>query len=332
MAVHRLWLALALGIALLVPATGARANDSTAVLESGDLQLTHNPHIRLVSEDLHLSAEEVRVRYLFRNTSDTDIVTIVAFPLPDITVGEDANYDVEATETGDFLGFEVTVDGRRIESRLQVRATRFGVDRTELLDRHDIPVLPFARDFHLRLERLSGEARAALERAGLVDWHSSFGANNVPLPSPHWTAHTAYYWEQRFPAGKTIEVRHRYRPVTGLGFFNAEIAEDRLLNEAYCMDAGFRRAAAARARKEDGGLLLSRELHYILTTANNWRGTIGDFRLTIDKGNPDHLVSLCIDNIRKTGPTTFEMRAKDFIPERDLKILLLQPMPTDLRP
>lgn len=331
MAVHRRWPGVLLAAAFLLLPAGARANDSTAVLRSGALQLTANPHIRMESEDLYVSLDEVRVRYLFRNTSDRDIVTLVAFPLPDIEVGQDTGYDLEPTDTGNFLGFEVTIDGQRIEPTLQLRATRFGVDRTALLERHGVPVLPFARDFHVRLEKLSGEARTALERAGLVDWHSAFGANDVPLPSAHWTAHAAFYWEQRFPASKTVEVRHRYRPVAGAGFFGAEMAEDRLLIDTYCMEPGFRRAAAARAKGEDGGLLLSRELHYVLTTANNWRGPIGDFRLTVDKGDPTHLVSLCIDGIAKAGPTTFEMRAKDFIPERDLKILILQPIPSDLR-
>ncbi|MGE8103017.1 DUF4424 family protein [Allorhizobium sp. NPDC080224] len=61
----------------------------------------------------------------------------------------------------------------------------------------------------------------------------------------------------------------------------------------------------------------------ILTTGNNWYGPIGDFRLTVDKLNPESIVSFCGQGVKKTGPTTFEMRAKDFYPERDLNILLV---------
>ncbi|RWX61252.1 DUF4424 domain-containing protein, partial [Mesorhizobium sp. M4B.F.Ca.ET.089.01.1.1] len=64
---------------------------------------------------------------------------------------------------------------------------------------------------------------------------------------------------------------------------------------------------------------------YILTTGGNWAsGNIGDFKLTIDKGSPKNLVSFCGDNVRKVGPTTFEMTAKDFYPEHDIDILLLE--------
>ena len=72
---------------------------------------------------------------------------------------------------------------------------------------------------------------------------------------------------------------------------------------------------------------MMRELHYVLTTGSNWLGTIGVFHLTVDKGKPGNLVSLCIDGIKKTGATTFESVKKDFTPERDLKILILEGAP-----
>ena len=57
-----------------------KANDSTASLDAGGLQLTFNPDIRVESEDLYLSRAQVRVVYLFQNTSARDISTLVAFP------------------------------------------------------------------------------------------------------------------------------------------------------------------------------------------------------------------------------------------------------------
>ncbi len=55
------------------------------------------------------------------------------------------------------------------------------------------------------------------------------------------------------------------------------------------------------------------------------RRTIENFKLTIDKGSPDNLVSFCGKGVKKVGPTTFEMTARDFWPERDLDILILGP-------
>lgn len=298
-----------------------RANDSTAILEPGQLQLTTSPAITLEREDLYLSTREVRVSYRFRNTAKKDITTLVAFPLPEITVGDDTQYDVGNTKTLNFIDFSVSANGNPITPLLELRATRFGIDQTDVLTRHSIPVLPFGSGFHQRLESLSGAARTELERAGLVDWHSAFGANNRPLPTPHWKAHASYYWTQTFPAGAVTEVTHRYRPVTGVSFFYRDLVNNKALQKTYCMDKGFRKAALARF---GGGNATVRELHYVLQTGANWLGTIKDFRLTLDKGNPKNLISLCIDGIRKTGPTTFEVTRRDFIPEQDLKILVLE--------
>lgn len=312
-----------LAMALVVPAPSAMSNDSTAILESGALQLTVSPSIVLEREDLHLGTSEVRVSYRFRNTSRKDIATLVAFPLPEITVGDDAQYDIGDADPANFIGFSVTVNGQPVTPELELRATRFGIDQTGLLARHGIPVLPFGPGFHQRLEAVSGAARTELERAGLVDWTSAFGANNKPLPTPHWKAHASYYWTQTFPAIAVTEVSHRYRPVSGVSFFYEGMVNDKALQQTYCMDEGFRNAALQRF---GGGNAAVRELHYVLRTGANWLGTIGEFHLTIDKGAPGNLVSLCIDGIRKTGPTTFEVTRRNFIPEQDLKILVLEPI------
>jgi hypothetical protein len=49
--------------------------------------------------------------------------------------------------------------------------------------------------------------------------------------------------------------------------------------------------------------------------------------LRIDKGSPENLISFCADGVTKTGPTTFEVKAKDFWPERDLDILFIVKAP-----
>ncbi|MNF03098.1 hypothetical protein D3C80_2023590 [compost metagenome] len=66
-------------------------------------------------------------------------------------------------------------------------------------------------------------------------------------------------------------------------------------------------------------------MSYILTTGANWGGSIGKFKLTVDKGDEKNFVSFCGSNVRKVGPTRFEMTATDFYPEKDLHILLVVP-------
>ena len=53
-------------------------------------------------------------------------------------------------------------------------------------------------------------------------------------------------------------------------------------------------------------------------------GAIAKFRLVVDKGSTDNLVSFCGEGIKKIGPTTFEMVKTDFWPQKDLDILILE--------
>jgi len=97
----------------------------------------------------------------------------------------------------------------------------------------------------------------------------------------------------------------------------------------YCMDEDFLAAVTAAHKERPGEFsapFSEERISYILTTGGNWAaGTIGKFKLTVDKGNPKALVSFCGDNVKKTGPTTFEMTANDFYPEHDIDILILDP-------
>ncbi len=74
---------------------------------------------------------------------------------------------------------------------------------------------------------------------------------------------------------------------------------------------------------QDGQALTERRISYILKTGANWTGPIKRFRLVVDKGHADGLVSFCGKDVRKIGPTTFEMTADDFVPSSDLSILIL---------
>jgi hypothetical protein len=71
-------------------------------------------------------------------------------------------------------------------------------------------------------------------------------------------------------------------------------------------------------------------LEYILTTGANWSGPIKNFRLVVDKGAPENLVSFCGQSVRKISPTQFELRASNFVPSSNVSVLILTPAQADL--
>ncbi len=328
------------GVLVLLAATAARANDSTAELGTGGLVLSRSDVVRMAKEDLFISREEVRVDYVFHNESEADVTSIVAFPMPDIEASPSLNVGIPFYSDDDFLGFEVIVDGAKVEPELEQRAFALGIDVSDELGAHGVPFFPYAD--------ATADALAALPRDLLLSWKErgiviideyDDGSGAQVRIEPYWLLKSTYWWRMTFPAGADVRVSHRYTPSVGgsvgLNFFvdgRFEPQGQAEYRQRYCMDQGFEAAVmkAAKASPDGYPRLFETRLSYVLKTGGHWAlGTIGDFTLTVDKGDPKNIVSFCGTGVKKIGPTTFQMKATDFYPERDLEILILEPYATD---
>lgn len=316
-------------------ASPAMANDSIAELGTGGLILSRTDSIAMEKEELFISADAVRVDYVFRNQTDADVDAVVAFPMPAI---EASPYDMPAMpdDTSDnFLGFEATFDGKPVEPQLDQRAFAVGIDVTDALRKAGVPVNPFREEARKALEGLSDETAQDWIARGMIfiDTYDD-GSGWKSVRTPLWSLRSAYWWRVRFPASAAVKVHHSYRPSVGgsvgLNFFGDGEFQDQYASykTKYCMDGAFEKAVLRAAKNAPDGYpaLAEQRIDYVLTTGGNWAlGTIGDFRLTVDKGDPRNLISFCAPNVRKTGATTFEATAKDFYPAQDVAILILQP-------
>ena len=315
--------------AAVVLSSSALADDSSAMLGAGGIVLTKSAEIRMATEDLYLSPKAVRVRYTFTNDSGKDIDTIVAFPLPDVDNWEYAESPIGTTSgsTPNFVGFKLTVDGKPMTATAEERAVYKGKDVTAQVTAAGAPLNVVIGGYD-KLQKLSPASHAALVKAGLIE-----GAGGDDPVHAKWTTETKFWWKMRFPAGKTVTVEHSYTPVTGQTFFGTFAFTDKEQNAYYarfCIDAATRSAIAARLAaltKKTGsdGLLNQYTTDFVIVTANNWKGPIGRFHLTLDKIKPDNVLSLCWGgDLKKTGPTTFESVRANFAPEQDIRLLVLE--------
>ena len=152
---------------------------------------------------------------------------------------------------------------------------------------------------------------------------------------PQWSVILRYHWTQTFPAGAVVKISHEYENRSGGGIFSWS-APARGLHADACRPVLHRRRHLTRAgqgagppAEADGQVYsvgTSWNMAYVLRTANSWAGPIRRFKLTLDKGAPENIISLCAEGIKKTGPTTFVMEKTDFVPDRDLEILIAVPM------
>lgn len=324
--------AAAASLALLALAAPAAANDTVAELRPGGLVFVTSEQVSMEEEELYLSPEEVRVDYVFANAGTSPVHVTVAFPMPPLDGSPWEVPSIPDGDTANFLGFEAFVDGKPVEVKLQQRAEIAGLDVTDVLKTAGLPLEPFAKATVEAVAGLSEEARRDLLRRGLivVDTYDTDGTGMKDHFMPYWTLRSTYHWEMSFRAGGETRVSHRYRPSVGMtaglafreaGAFAGPAFED--YRRRYCMDDNFLGAVRRKLEAEGEGTLMEQRLAYVLTTGRNWLGPIRRFRLVVDKGSPDALVSFCADGVEKIGPTTFEVRATDLVPERDLDILIV---------
>ena len=325
--------ALLLAAILALPAL-ARADDTQAVLAGGGLRFTKSAAIAMEREDLSLSPAEVRVAFVFRNRGAEPITTDVAFPLPELDVGDFSEIPHTfhySGRDGDLVDFHLSVDGKPVVATLDARAfNEKGVDITRVLQSLRIPLVGARSDdeidkaFHAL--KPAGVKRLLAAGGGYSDeWTGQDTARH-----PRWIVRAVYHWRQTFPAGTPVRIEHRYRPILGEIQFDkfADLLPDNALgalgawpdeHRAWCATPALIAAAGdseARARV--------RWLEYILKTGANWAGPIGAFHLEIIPPPGATALTCPISGLtlRHAGHTILADRA-NFTPTSDLAVLFL---------
>lgn len=148
------------------------ANDSSAAIKLGGLELVQNDSVSLEREELYLSADKVRVVYQFKNMTDTDVETLASFPIPRFP--EDIPHPRGERDLPDFKEFEfkTTVDGVSVKLNYSERVEVNGQDVRKRLKELNWPFLwskEFYNNFIYDLSgKLSEDEKKAFIKEGLL--------------------------------------------------------------------------------------------------------------------------------------------------------------------
>lgn len=315
----------AAALALAVPAL---ANDSEAAVNLGGIELVANQAVSMDSEDLYISKDEVRVRYRYTNRTARDVELTISFPLPLIKAADEEVYGMQSIPDFAGLKFQTTVDGKPVKLTMVRRAEIRGKDVTQRIQQLGWPLewitgSESEPDFVRKLTPAQKSARAAEGLLRKLD-------NGEYRPT--WDLATHVTRKQLFPAGKSVQVTHSYAPMTGgsvAGSLYPEVRKEFPGNiTQYCIDKAFLAAfdKKVNARRNDDSVPMAYSetwIGYVLSSGRNWRGPIKDFRLVVDKGKAENMVSFCMNGVKKISPTQFEVRRTNFEPKGDLEILIV---------
>jgi hypothetical protein len=325
------------------------ADDSAASIAAGGLVPRRETRIVMAKEVLRISDKKVIVDYDFRNDTDQDVTTEVAFPIPPYV---NESIDGPSIDESSFKSFRLWVNNKPVSYDSEAKATLKGKDVTSVLKTNQIDIPTFGHfvdtvdskgtevigfpDF----SRLSKSAQDQLVKAGLFDV--------APDPWAKWTVNLQYHWRQTFPANSTVHIRHEYVPVVGFNSislgaiklaFQPTYQTKRPVSDfsgvftSFCPDQPFLRGIDGPAVANDpngddydtaAGLSF---VDFILTTANTWQRPIADFTLVVERPVSEQggktLVSFCSPanrHVEKLDTDHFQVHLTNFVPASELHI------------
>ncbi len=310
----------AVSASLLLIST-AHANGVVTQRKVGGLVFTKTDTISIASEDLYISIDEIRVSYIYQSKAKKDQNVTISFPMPEVPLDdgpdtEDAFMNDKIPDARNYMNFKVAVDGKPVQSRMVERALFNGKDITERLKKDGVPLLLTGKDRQEMLSKVSENAKAALVKEELLSKSDSNG-----FYMTNWSYQVLFEWEQAFKPGPT-KVEISYRPITGDGSDFGDYFETGEGLKKYCADPAFRAALKKRRGSMDPAWI-----GYVVKTAKYWSGPIGKFRLVVDKGRPNHLAAFCPANAKKISDTQFEWTATNFVPSKDIDVVIFSAQP-----
>ncbi|HEY6528484.1 MAG TPA: DUF4424 family protein [Cellvibrionaceae bacterium] len=276
------------------------ANDTSIGDENGTIVFQQQPDISMEKETLFISEDEVRVDYVFANTSKKYIQTRVTFPMPPIYIGLSDHNTIE-----DFKLWINDIE-QKVNYQLVVKL-KDGTDISQTMA--ELGWTPSDVEAYAYEQTLPAKKTPPPKH-----WFDADG-------TPRFTMSNYFTWTQIFPAGKSVHVRHAYRPSKYTGVPNSSASLIKEFSKTACIDA--RTQAGMKKLENKEGLNWS-FISYILLTANNWQGPIKEFELTIKKRDAADILSLCFGGeLKKLDPVTFVFRQLNFRPKEDINLLFI---------
>lgn len=330
------------------------ADDTVEAAVTGNIVFEKTPELVMQDETLTISQSagnsledekvSIEVDFHFKNISNHDITRKMAFVLPPVQCRMEVNSLWRGLDTDEkdephnqgLKDFLTTVNGQSQSFTTRSEAILHQHIITDLLNQLHIPLNPCNI-------RSTAEGKPDPRYSeDLKKYHLLTQTNEAA-----WSQHIYFEWLQTFPAGKTIQVKHRYTPVIGESVLSPRSIED--LNALFPKVTPDKHPIWNQTpstlsqshprimeNKKDQVMnesqtrfcVMPKWVQYHLKTGANWNGGIGTFKLIIrNAANTPFAVNQFYKN---DSPIAIAKEAKmmsftitHFIPTENLFVLFL---------
>ncbi len=289
-------------------------------------------NIKIEREDLYITNDKIEVSYVFKNYSQEDITTEVAFPIPPYGYRPEGHIKYPL-----YTDFTVYVNGEKQPFSELTRALVHDKDYTDKLKSMNISIKDFNESnwghgiFHWKFFAQKKEEQKKLIDAGIVEITEDLGE---PYAMPAWQVETTYFWKQSFPAGSEVRIKHTYAPTISdtynpyqdkifVNRNNAINPKNATLPEILCLNDELKKWEEARKSRMYVAIV-----DYILTTANHWKRPIKEFHLIIEadtRREVNQRVSTCFERnkLKKINNYRYELTINDFEPKDEIGVYFM---------
>src|ERR1017187_7756467 len=207
--------------------SSAHASDPVARVGAGGLELSKTDNIQIISEKLTISTIKGSLVYLFKNTSDKAISSVVTFPMPAFDGRERSISAFKANERA-IDSFSISVNGKPVST---TQKNAFLVNNIDVSDKLRNIGLPDSKIFDPYMScfiDVNIENSKAPESCNLNEQQNQ-KLHELDSSGNSWKIQKSFYWEQTFPVGQEVEITLEYPPLLGQDFDN--ILQDGCPNE-----------------------------------------------------------------------------------------------------
>jgi hypothetical protein len=263
---------LALACHLVLPGPSTFAAERAA----GGLIAYEPLAVSLLRQELRVSPESIQITYTIR--SDKAQEATLAFPMPPVPVAGGPDFlggaEISEAEPRNYMHFAVQVDGQPVQPSLVESAYLGEKDVAAMLTGARLPLLMSPDDASAMIAAVPADQFYLLEENGIV----TRGGDDPPHFSPLWSYQATFEWRQSFPRGET-KIEIVYQPLIGIIDDPAAFLQSPAMAAKYCFGQDVADMAGTPPEIVTVG--------YHLGLMPFWKGSIGEFALTIDPAGGD---------------------------------------------